>query len=71
MVEAHSDSGSSFPLPLEAEEEEVLEVDTEEVPAVNATKETSPSESNYQESKVTANNECLRNNSPFYYFYQG
>ncbi|TFK01104.1 RING finger protein 10 [Platysternon megacephalum] len=70
MVEARSDSGSSFPLPLEAEEEEVPEVDTEAVPDVNATKETSPSESNYQESKVAANSGRLSNNSPFYYFYQ-
>uniref|UniRef100_A0A8C0J2M9 E3 ubiquitin-protein ligase RNF10 n=1 Tax=Chelonoidis abingdonii TaxID=106734 RepID=A0A8C0J2M9_CHEAB len=70
MVEACSDSGSSFPLPLEAEEEEVPEVDTEVVPDVCATKETSPSESNYQESKVTANSGRLSNSSPFYYFYQ-
>ncbi|XP_065423920.1 E3 ubiquitin-protein ligase RNF10 isoform X6 [Chrysemys picta bellii] len=70
MVEARSNSRSSFPLPLEAEEEEVAEVDTEAVPDVNATKETNPSESNYQESKVTANSGRLSNNSPFYYFYQ-
>ncbi|XP_050779550.1 RING finger protein 10 isoform X2 [Gopherus flavomarginatus] len=70
MVEACSDSRSSFPLPLEAEEEEVPEVDTEVVPDVCATKETSPSESNYQESKVTANSGRLSSSSPFYYFYQ-
>ncbi|XP_053862869.1 RING finger protein 10 isoform X1 [Malaclemys terrapin pileata] len=70
MVEARSNSRSSFPLPLEAEEEEVAEVDTEAVPDVNATKETNQSESNYQESKVTANSGRLSNNSPFYYFYQ-
>uniref|UniRef100_A0A452I2V6 E3 ubiquitin-protein ligase RNF10 n=1 Tax=Gopherus agassizii TaxID=38772 RepID=A0A452I2V6_9SAUR len=70
MVEACSDSGSSFPLPLEAEEEEVPEVDTEVVSDVCATKETSPSESNYQESKVTANSGRLSSSSPFYYFYQ-
>uniref|UniRef100_A0A674JDV1 E3 ubiquitin-protein ligase RNF10 n=1 Tax=Terrapene triunguis TaxID=2587831 RepID=A0A674JDV1_9SAUR len=70
MVEARSNSRSSFPLPLEVEEkEEVAEVDTEAVPDVNATKETNPSESNYQESKVTANSGRL-SNSPFYYFYQ-
>ncbi|XP_075754194.1 E3 ubiquitin-protein ligase RNF10 isoform X2 [Pelodiscus sinensis] len=70
IVEAHSDSGSSFPLPLEAEEEEISEVDTRKLADVNASKETSPSDSKYQESNVTTSSGRLSNSSPFYYFYQ-
>ncbi|XP_067406189.1 E3 ubiquitin-protein ligase RNF10 [Emydura macquarii macquarii] len=68
MAEAHSNSGSSFPLPLEAEEE-VPEVDSGGVTDENTTKER-PTESGYQEFKVTASSGRLSNNSPFYYFYQ-
>uniref|UniRef100_A0A8C8RGQ9 E3 ubiquitin-protein ligase RNF10 n=1 Tax=Pelusios castaneus TaxID=367368 RepID=A0A8C8RGQ9_9SAUR len=75
MVEDHTNSGSSFPLPLEAEEpeteeEEIPAVDAVVVPDENITKKTRSAESSYQESKVTASRGHLSNSSSFYYFYQ-
>ncbi|XP_074869353.1 E3 ubiquitin-protein ligase RNF10 isoform X2 [Carettochelys insculpta] len=70
MVEAQSNFGSSFPLTLEVEEEPPPEVDAVEVADVKPTVETSPTDSNCQESKVTTSSGHLSNSSPFYYFYQ-